>query len=208
MCSSDLIRRRTGQRLGSDVQERRHLGLQSPLCEHNQRTIFKTALKLYARRIRFTVNSANFIPPFPHHPEVTTRVWTYIRRRRRNGPPARMATGLPPGGSPAHTLAVAQPPTTTPITHPPRSTPPSASTPPAQTWPADRHRAQTPTTHHATQQTCHPPPKPPPANNAPALNETDIARAGRNPAPTLAAHFSINPALYCYLYVLLYTGIN
>jgi hypothetical protein len=40
-----------------------------------------------------------------------------------------------------------------------------------------------------------------PANNAPALNDTDIARAGRNPAPTLASGFPL--ALNCYPYIYL-----
>ena len=113
-------------------------------------------------------------------------------RATRIGPPARIATGLPSGGSPARTLAVAQPPSTTPMTHPhldqrqhlhqhhqhkpgpPISTEhiPPDNTPPDTT--------NLPSTTQAA-----------PANNAPALNDTDIARAGRNPAPTLASGFPL-----------------
>jgi hypothetical protein len=180
------------------------------LCEHNERQFLRQRYGLYARRIRFAVNSANFIPRFPHRTEATIRVWTYTWRRRRNGRPKWAADTHPgdphwPAGPHGYralvrrftrTLAVAQPPTT--ITHPhldqrhhlhghhPHKPGPPISTehkPPDNTPP---DTTNLPSTTQAA-----------PANNAPALNDTDIARAGRNPAPTLASGFPL--ALNCYL---------
>ena len=124
-------------------------------------------------------------------------------RATRIGPPARMATGLSSGVSPA------------PLrwrNHRPRS-----PTRPDQRHHLHRHHPHKPGPPISTE---HKPPDntPPdttnlpsttqaaPANNAPALNDTDIARAGRNPAPTLASGFPL--ALNCYPYIEVYTGIN
>jgi hypothetical protein len=160
-------------------------------------TIIKTALRTVRPpdpvRSQFREFYSAFPPPHrSDHPGVYLISGESAEMGRRNGPPtriratridpqARMATGLPSGVSPARTLAVAQPPTTTPMTHPHRSTPPPASTPPAQTSPADQHRAQTPTTHHPDTPNLPSTTHAAPTNNAPALKDTDIARAAAIP---------------------------